>query len=94
MHNKLTNELGTGQQFNQTDDLFDQIVYRPGEYSARQVSQEESSPKMECSYPSPPPPPPSITTAEVVHNPPPSYDAIASESKGKDRLCTKYSKMN
>lgn len=74
-------DLGTGQQFNQTDDLFDQIVYRPGEYSVRQLSREESSPKMECSYHSPPPPLPSITTAEVVHNPPPSYDAIASESK-------------
>jgi len=50
----------------QLDDIFGQMLY--------------PDPKAEQTFhPSPPPPP--ITTTEVVHKPPPSYDAIAIESR-------------
>ena len=94
-----TNALpeGSGQQY-QTDDLFDQMVYQSNDHagfqpvmdypSLKTVKQQQ---KNECpsAYQSAPPPPPSlppITAAEIVQRPPPSYEAIASESKGTLRL--------
>jgi len=85
-------DLGSGQQY-QTDDLFDQMVYQSNDHAGFQpvmdyqlektVKQQQ---KNECpsAYQSAPPPPPSlppITAAEIVQRPPPSYEAIASESK-------------
>jgi len=84
-------DLGSG--LHQTDNLFDQMVYPSNDHAGFQPVLDypiektiERQQKNECSnaYQSPPPPPPPlppITAAEIVQRPPPSYDAIASESK-------------
>lgn len=62
--------LGSSRTDQQLDDIFGQMLYPDPKAEVHH---------QQAFHPSPPPPP--ITTAEVVHKPPPSYDAIAIESR-------------